>query len=203
MNEELYKLHDITLPPSYEPNPDQPRSLRDIKVHNYTRALYEEYGIKSHLDVGAWDGWLSLKMQKEYPDNIYTNVEWVYALCHSTERYVRRKNIKNFTVINGDISDMKTMQGIPKHDLVTAYEILEHIPYEEIPKILSNLEGFSSSVVSVILPAQDHRENPQHQWTPNSKTISELFSKKNPRIHRYAYPPCSRLPGNFLISWKV
>ena len=69
---------------------------------------------------------------------------------------VKTADIKSRT--NPDyLGDFRDTEIPEKFDLVAAFEMLQHLPYEDLPKTLSKLAGLSSRYVLLSVPARVHR----------------------------------------------
>lgn len=203
MNQEIYNKHHLNIPPSYIPDPERHlRGLRDIRHHQMTVRLIQEYKVYDYLDLGSFNFWLPLLIAERNTEVQVTGIEWLYAFVLSARKYAACKQLKNFTPIHGDVTE--GIQIDNKFSMVSAYEILEHVRYEEVPAIIDDMEAHTSpgGICAVSLPDQG-TENPQHQWLADKHTIADLFAHRNPiAIQEWGYPPAVKLPMNYFIYWK-
>ena len=196
----IYYLHHIELPEGYECRPSQHLyNPRDNQHFIRTLKLMDNKKYTTLLDIGSWDGWLPLLLGHQ--NKTVTALEWVPDLSTATDRYA----IYHFlpvTAMNGDFLYDTIQFGKSEFDLVTAYEVLEHIPIELVPKFIDKMNAVAQTVM-ISLPNQDHNENGQHRWTPTEKLIRELFEDTQNLVidyHEYLQTP---IPGNWFIQYDT
>jgi 2-polyprenyl-3-methyl-5-hydroxy-6-metoxy-1,4-benzoquinol methylase len=204
MNSTIYQKHNVEVPQNYLPIPESHFNCdRDLYHYNYTaKYLVAHPEIKTLLDVGAWDSWLGLIIAtyaETYGMHV-TTMELIPGLAMSAYKYAEKNNIKNFLSLIGSFEDYP----IPKEqrwDLITCYEVLEHVQSYEVPAFLKKIEAHADHVI-LSLPNQNHLDNPQHQWTPTDKNIESMFGeKKNINISYVEYQ--SKTPGNWFITYDT
>lgn len=194
-----YKLHDVTLPPDYMPIPGQHlNNPRDCEHYLNSLTIMMENDYHSILDIGCYDGWHPILLARDEYE--VTGIEFIHSLVEAARRYAGVCDIKNVQFLE---SGWLTAQP-PKmqYDLITAYEVLEHVPLGTVDEWIAKMERYGKTI-SISLPNQKHEENPQHQWTPTKELIDELFKGKNGLTIRYQeYPLTPTVPGNWFITYE-
>src|SRR5206468_3473215 len=92
---------------------------------------------------------------------------------------------------------------VQKYDAVLAYEILEHIPLEDVPAYVAKMEGLARYRILISLPDQRHEDNAQHLWTPHLGNIGDMWGHKKRFNVDYVEYPGTDIPANYLIRWEV
>ena len=154
----------------------------------------------SVLDVGCYDGWLAFILLWGRSDLFITGLELIPNLCESARMYRDRMRERNFVILEGSLLETDIAGGL---NAVICFEVLEHIPLDEVPAWLSKMEDLShpGALILLSLPDQRHEDNPQHLWTPTRSVIDDLLRHKKGVTVEYKSYPGTTIPGNFLISY--
>lgn len=199
MDQEIYNLHHVVVPDNYLPNPEAHlNNARDRYHFEYLSKLISDLQPQYVLDVGAWDSWLGILLAKRYPSTTIITCEVVTGLAYAAQRYITMHGLTNITAVP---SAWETLELHKTFDIVSCFEVLEHVRYAEVPAYVTKMEACSKHVV-ISLPEQSHHDNKQHQWTPDMGTIYELLRPRNFGIDKQSYPG-TNIPSNFFVHWKV
>jgi SAM-dependent methyltransferase len=196
-------LHEVKLPEGYIPVPGAHlANARDCEHYLHTLQIMFQNNYNSILDVGCFDGWHPLLLARDEFEVV--GVEFISDLCNAGKRYAEYHKLPNIKFIEGTIIEAETilLPKLEKFDLVTCYEVLEHIPLSEVPRHLAKMEELGKTV-SISLPDQKKEDNIQHQWTPDKDLIYDIFGGKNPDIIYKTYPTAPQVPGNWFITYHV
>lgn len=190
----LLNLHRMPIPEGYLPDPSRHLYNERDRAH-YEWALKKLNGYKSALDIGCFDGWLDfLLMEKGFK---IESVELVPELAQAANNYAK-KNSLDYVCHEGLLTELKFDK---KFDCCLCFEVLEHMSLIEVQEYLSLMEDLSNSLVLISLPDQKKEDNLQHQWTPTSEVVCELFGKKKGFESTYIINQ-GTVP-NFLISYYI
>lgn len=178
-------------------------NCRDARHYQYTASML---GIRKKLrglDIGCYDGWLDFLLIEA--GHGILGVEFRSELVDSAKTYARKKGYteEQFDCLHGFIEHVNLAKM--KFDFVIAYEVLEHIPLEDIGPLITTLETHMTpnGLMMISLPDQVHTLNPQHLWTPTESLIYEMWSEKPFfAMSRYEYPGTD-IPANWMISWRM
>jgi len=194
-----FELHNVKLPDNYIPSPGSHlTNARDCEHYLNTLQNAIELDANSVLDIGAYDGWHAFLLELDGYE--VQMVEFIPDLVKAAYRYIETHKIKGVSIIEADWLGA----NIPpekKFDIITAYEVLEHVPLTKVPEWVAKMEYYGKRIC-ISLPNQDHNQNQQHQWTPNEHIIKFLFgNKKNFRLQYREYPINKSIPGNWFIAY--
>lgn len=193
--QERMNIHATSMGSNYQVYPQRHiHNSRDWMHVTYSRCRMYEAGCKSLLDIGSYDGWHAFLLH-EYGFQV-DGVELIPCLAEASRRYAAQNSIP-WTCYEGFFDDV---QITCSWDAVSAYEVLEHIPIEEVPLYVKKMESVCKKLIMISLPDQDHHVNPQHCWSPTEENIKELFKDKNPAI---TYEKYTGIPANWFISYRV
>lgn len=202
MTKSIYELHDVVLPDGYMPSPGKHlANVRDCEHYLNSLDILTELAPDTPatvLDIGSWDGWLPLLLARDGYD--VTAVEFIPALVEAGRLYARTFDIKNFVYMESDW--LSSQPSKMSYDLVTAYEVLEHVTLDVLPEHINKMERYGRNI-SISLPDQDHHLNPQHQWTPTQGLIEDFFGKKKNVSIRYKTYPGSTIPSNWFVTYGI
>lgn len=183
-NDVLYLSH------AYE-NPEREKLITPVQV----------------LDVGCYDGWLDFLLIKGCLSKRSLHIdglELIPNLCASATAYAEANGVTSFRSIQGTL----WAAGNPAHvrtdyNAVMCFEMLEHIPFEDVAPMLTLMENVCApgAVILLSLPDQRHEDNAQHLWTPTKPVIDELLKHKKGATVEYKSYPGTNIPGNFLIQY--
>lgn len=197
-------LHQVKLPEGYVPVPGAHlTNSRDCEHYLNTLEIMFQNNYNSILDVGCYDGWHPLLLARDEFE--VTGIEYIADLCNAGKRYAEYHKLSNVRFIEGTIIDAETilLPNLEKYDLVTCYEVLEHIPLEQVEEHIEKMEDLGKTI-SISLPNQKHEDNPQHQWTPTIELIKELFyGRSNLTITYKDYPLNKQIPANWFITYNT
>lgn len=193
-------LHRVTLPENYIPSPGSHlTNTRDCEHYLYSLENAMEINADTILDVGSYDGWHALLLALDGYN--VTAVEFIHELIQATQRYIDVTKSASVSLIEADWLSAKLPNT--RYDMITIYEVLEHVPMSEVPKWVDKADYYGKRIL-VSLPDQSHELNPQHQWTPTKELILQLFgSKKNFKIEYSTYPLNKTIPNNWLVSYDT
>ncbi len=198
----LYNLHHVNLPQNYVVDPlGHIENQRDNEHFITTFRLIQENNYKTIFDIGSWDGWLPLLLARNFPNSFFSTCEWVHDLLAAGQKYAEQNDIKNYAAYQGDWLNLK-IDFTGKWDLITCYEVLEHVPLEQTELFIKKIELYAKHV-AISLPDQAKENNIQHQWTPTKELIEQLFhNRKNLQIYykKYVY---FEIPSNWFITYDV
>lgn len=194
--QERLEAHDVMVPPSYMPKPEQHLYNPRDRVHfETTKTQLALHHCHTNLDIGSYDGWLSfLLMQHGYDCD---GVELVEGLAEASRRYAAVNHLP-WCCYPGFFDDTTITK---RYDCVTAYEVLEHIPEEDVPAYLDKIDSLAIKLVLISLPDQSHIDNPQHLYTPTQYTINKLMGHRDYHLQVQTYPGTD-IPNNFFIAYK-
>ncbi|MBD3260318.1 MAG: methyltransferase domain-containing protein [Candidatus Altiarchaeales archaeon] len=196
--EERLQAHTVNLPPGYLPNPEQHLSnMRDGFHAIWTLKQLEDMQHATVLDIGCYDGWLDfLLILRGY---ILVGVEVVPELAEAARHYAER-NFLPYEVHTGFFDELDIKSPF---DVVMAYEVLEHVSFDEIPDYIARMERVAQKKVLISLPDQKHEENEQHLWTPTEELIKELWGDRKEFHLGYRTYEGTDIPPNFFISYMI
>lgn len=201
MNNDIYNLHHVVLDPNYIPNPiAHLENPRDNEHFIFTLKLIQENNCKTILDIGSYDGWLPLLLARQIPTKFFSTCEWVESLLAAGQKYAKLYDIKNYAAYHGDWLNIP-IDFTGKWDLITCYEVLEHVPLDKIELFIKKMELYAKTI-AISLPDQKHEDNKQHQWTPKEHLDVLFKNKKNLKIVYKKYVRFD-LPCNWFITYDV
>lgn len=192
---ERLRAHAVRLPEGYVPNP-QPHLGNTRDGNHYLRALrfLKGIGARTALDIGCYDGWLDfLLIAKGFE---VEGVEIIPDLARAARRYADR-NFIGYRVHEGYFLDLD-LPG--PYDAVLCFETLEHMPMEDVRACAERMHRTASKGVLVSLPDQDHRDNPQHLWTPTEEVIRDVWGAMPGFALDFVPYSGTAIPGNWFIS---
>lgn len=194
------KLHDVVLPDNYVPHPGSHlTNERDCEHYLNSLTIMMDREYKSVLDIGSYDGWHAILLARDEYD--VTGVEFIPSLVQAARRYIEQSKVPNVKIIESDW--IKAQPCKMCYDLITCYEVLEHVPWDMVTDWVSKMERYGKTI-AISLPNQNHEENAQHQWTPTEDLIGEYFSKKrNVKIEYKEWPTTPNVPGNWFITYDM
>lgn len=202
---ERMAAHAVTLPPGYVTDPD--RHLGNTRDSNhYLKALkwLRDISAKTVLDVGCYDGWLDFLLARKGYE--LTGIEMIPELADAAMRYAER-NFIPYTVYTSHVLDAEPFfmadDSRVKYDAVLCFETLEHMTLEDATKAAQLLTLWSRKGVLVSLPDQDHRQNPQHLWTPTEEVIKGIWGAMPGFEVEYVPYPNTTIPANWFIKHSV
>jgi 2-polyprenyl-3-methyl-5-hydroxy-6-metoxy-1,4-benzoquinol methylase len=172
-------------------------SPRDRFHFDWTLKTLKETGSLTTLDIGVFDGWLDFLLSGcgFYP----TGIELVPALAEAANRYAQAINVK-YTCHCG-FFDKIDLHG-QRFDAVMAYEVLEHIPLDDVPAYVARMEQHARNAVMISLPDQSHLVNDQHLWTATEELIFKMWSSK-PNFEILKVDFGMGIPDDWFIKWAV
>ncbi len=193
-------IHRVDIPDTYVPNPGAHlTNTRDCEHYLFTLEHAIQVNADTILDIGSYDGWHALLLALD--GYKVTGVEFIPELVRAARRYIDMTKTPGVSFI--EAGWLEAVIPETKYDLITAYEVLEHVPLEEVPKWISKMEYYGKRIL-ISVPDQDHKLNPQHQWTPSMETIAPLFQrKKNFQIDYCTYPLNKSIPNNWFIRYDT
>lgn len=177
------------------------KNPRDAAHYHWTTAMVPD---GSHLiDAGCFDGWLSFLLLKAGKNLKVTAVELRLELVKLARAYAIDHGIPEdrFSIHEGFFTDHTFG---PWFNAVLLYEILEHVPKEEVSSYVAKAESFLQfgGKILISLPEQRHEDNPQHLWTPNELELKHWWDhNKNFTMQKVHYG--NNIPANWLVSWTV
>jgi 2-polyprenyl-3-methyl-5-hydroxy-6-metoxy-1,4-benzoquinol methylase len=199
--DELYKAHQINLPNGYMPNPEGHLNNQRDRVHFYhSWDLMLQHKLDTCLDIGCWDSWLPLMLIKK--GLTAEGIELIPQLCEVGRNYASLNQL-SYKVTQGFWTDENVIPQ-NKYDLISAYEVLEHVFLDDVSTFIAKMEQYASKYITISLPNSPHTLEPQHQWTPSDSIISSLFrGKKDLNIQYQEYPSMPHVPGNWFITYLI
>ena len=158
------------------------------------------------LDVGCYDGWLDFLLLEGRTGYHIDGLELIPNLCASARAYAEANKVENYRTIEGTLIGSHAYGGAKTrldYDAVMCFEVLEHIPSEDVPNWLVAMEirCKPGGLILLSLPDQKHEDNPQHLWTPTKPVIDELLKHKKGATVEYKSYPGTGIPGNFFIQY--
>lgn len=196
----IYDLHHVNVPDNYMPNPiAHLENQRDNEHAAFTLQLMFDRDYTTIFDIGSYDGWLPLLLTQEKNFQVDT-CEWVDGLKEAGERFAQKHSIKNYKAQQGAWLDNIELR--PQYDLVTAYEVLEHVEFNLVPVFIQKMEEHAKTV-AISLPDQKHEDNKQHQWTPTKELIEDMFKDKKNLAITYKKYIDPRIPANWFIAYDT
>jgi len=200
LSERIAAHRNMVIPDTYIPQPfAHLGNKRDSKHYEWAKDMLK--GCKSAVDIGPWDGWLDFLLIHTIDDFRVTGVELIPELAAAANRYAQLTSgiTGRYTCLTGAWHDVDL--GNQTWDAAIAFEVLEHVPIEEVESYVTKMEE-RARLILISLPDQRHEENPQHCWTPTEKLIREMWqNKRNFNITSVTYPGTT-VPGNWLIFWE-
>lgn len=189
-----YDLHHIVVPENYLPIPQTHlNNIRDNEHYKFIKKLLLKRNYKTIFDIGSWDGWLPLLLAIDGFD--VETCEWVLGLKKAGEKFATKNNLSNYKAYHSNWLDFEVSNNF---DVISAFEVLEHIPFEEVHLFIEKMEK-NCKTVAISLPDQNHLYNKQHQWTPCQTLIENMFkNKKNIEIDYVSYR-CTIPPNWFIV----
>lgn len=198
--DKIERLMAHVMPGEWEVNPRAHLNNPRDKAH-YEKAEYafRKFGIKSFLDVGAFDGWLDFLLLLSDRNYNGEGVEIESSLCRMALNYSFSNGL-GYRIHNGFFDDI---QFGKKYDCIFSFETLEHVSLDLFDSYIEKMESLSEKLILISLPDQKHEENNQHLWTPTQEFIENKFrNKKNFEIEYKDYPGTG-IPGNWFFSYTV
>lgn len=196
-----YNLHHVDVPENYVPNPIlHLENQRDNEHLVFALQIMYFNNYVSVFDIGSYTGWLPLLLTQDKFE--VETCEWVKGLKESGERYANKMGIKNYKALQGSWLDIKDEDLRIGYDLVTAFEVLEHVEFEQVPAFIQKMELYAKTV-AISLPDQKKEDNQQHQWTPTLELINDMFKGKkklNITYKKYLNP---QIPANWFIVYDT
>jgi len=189
-----YDLHHIVVPENYLPSPQiHLNNIRDNEHYKFINKLLIKRNYKTIFDIGSWDGWLPLLLAIDGFD--VETCEWVLGLKKAGEKFAIKNNLLNYKAHHSNWLDFEISNYF---DVISAFEVLEHVPFEEVSFFIKKMEKNCKTIV-ISLPDQNHLYNKQHQWTPCQTLIEDIFkNKKNIEIDYISYR-CTIPPNWFIV----
>lgn len=121
------------------PNP------RHKKIISYLKKLFKMYSFSNALEIGCGIGIISEFISKNVPD--VTGID------------ISEENIKFAKATNNAISffctDFLEYQAKNKYDLITLFDVLEHIPKQIHPDVFRKIEDLSNTNTKIIITIPD------------------------------------------------
>lgn len=202
MLEDIYNLHHINLPENYEVNLFAHLENHRDNEHFITTMKYAlEDKATTILDIGSWDGWLPLLLARNFKNMHISSCEWVLSLLNAGERYAKKHDLKNYYAYHGNWLDIE-ISTTEKWDLITCYEVIEHIPFEKVKEFIQKIEKHAKRII-ISLPDQKKEDNKQHQWTPTKEIIDSLFKEKKDVKITYKRYFSSKIQPNWFITYSI
>lgn len=194
-------LHEIKLPENYLPSPGQHlTNPRDCEHYLHTLMVCLKKDYQYILDIGCWDGWHPILLARD--EFHVTGLEFIHDLAEAAKRYVNLCKLDNVSIIEADWSDITELPR-QQYDLITCYEVLEHVPLQDVTVWITKMEKYAKTV-TISLPNQKYEENHQHQWTPTENLIGDMFQGKSKlQIDYKSYPLKPEIPGNWFITYDT
>lgn len=127
----------------------------------------------SILDIGTGDGRLPLEIKKLLPNsNIWAN-DYSLKAINQARAFNFKNDVRFFTE---DVSDIVREHG--PFDIVTAVEVLEHIPKNEISEFVKNFScALSKTGTGIItVPSDNTPVNKKHYQHFNKSSIIKTIS---------------------------
>ncbi len=203
-NNYVYNLHNVNLPQNYKVNLfAHLENQRDNEHFITTLKCALDNNIATMLDIGSWDGWLPLLIARNFKSIHVSTCEWILNLLEAGEKYAKEHNVKNYYAYHGNWLDLPIENQI-KWDLVTCFEVLEHVQLEQVNAFIQKIEQHAKHII-ISLPDQKHEDNKQHQWTPTKVLIEQLFqNKKNLQITYKKYVcAAAQIQSNWFIFYDT
>lgn len=191
---EQISRHKMALPFGYLPQPQlHLHNYRDRQHYEYTCYWLSQKQCSTVLDIGCFDGWLDfLVLTHGFK---VTGVEIVPELAAAANQFAAYNHLP-YSCLCGSLDTVNA----PISDAVLCFEVLEHVPFEEVPDWISRINALATKLCLVSLPNQRHELNPQHFWTPTEEVIERLFRPYNHQVEYVTYPGTT-IPGNWMIRW--
>ena len=155
------------------------------KVLGFLRAVQPE----SLLDVGSGRGVFLFPFLEAFP---WVEVTSVDLLAHRVEflQDLRRGGITNLRAVQGDICSRPFAED--SFDVVTALEVLEHIP--DVERAVNAAVRMARRYVVATVPSRPD-DNPEHIHLLTKQKLTELFEKAGCRRLHF-----DGVPGHLFLA---
>ena len=159
---------------------------RHLKIFSYLDDILKSNKIKSAFEIGCGIGIISEYIKRHVPD--------VYAIDLSEENIkFAKRTVKNVHFESADLLELKPQQS---YDLITFFDVLEHIPKNLHLKVFNKIKDLSKedSLVVITIPDPDYlsymRKHHQDKLQIVDESISFddlklIFNKFNLEILKY------------------
>ncbi len=119
-----------------------PLQTQDFKHFCYAKMLEITAGVglqkKSVLEIGGGGSEWIVRHAMEYPDSVFTALDYSETGCKSLEDFSRENNLKNIKVICDDFFNARNCDG--KYDVVYSQGVVEH--FENLAEVMRALKRF-------------------------------------------------------------
>jgi len=146
----------------------------------------------SLLDVGCGDGRFLRELNQLYPGNFFVGLDYSARAINLAKAFNPQLDYRCMNILEEKF--------VEKFDIVTAIEVLEHIPKNEldtfIDRIIASLKPNSTFILTV--PHKNVPLTDKHFQHFTSDSLKELLSNKFSKISFIPFDPNSRFFDNFV-----
>ena len=146
----------------------------------------------SLLDVGCGDGRFLRELHQLYPGKFFVGLDYSARAINLAKAFNPQLDYRCMNILEEKF--------VEKFDIVTAIEVLEHIPKNEldtfIDRIIASLKPNSTFILTV--PHKNVPLTDKHFQHFTSDSLKELLSNKFSKISFIPFDPNSRFFDNFV-----
>ncbi len=167
------------------------RFKRTMNLSRVTKVLgmLRAFDPGSLLDIGSGRGAFLWPLLDAFPNLPVMAVETSAVRARQIET-VAAGGVKNISVIQGDVTKKETVDSLENHDVVTALEVLEHVP--EVEAACRACVRLANRAVLVSVPSKED-DNPEHIHLLTRSRLEGLFDL--PEVKRIQF---DAVPGHLL-----